>query len=204
MTPQKEDLAELLAQEEELTFESFSNEMAISLGLLMVESAAKQKLPAAVDITRSGQQLFFAAMPGTSPDNAHWIRRKMTLVNRYQHSSFYIGCLHRSRGTDFYTATGLPQAEYAPNGGCFPILIRNTGIIGKIMLSRWNVSGLSARKAKSAETGGIRLSLRLAGCTHPNHRQSAANRSLVGCGIIILEIESCYSHARIASESHVN
>lgn len=135
ITPQKEDLAELLAQEEELQFESFSNEAAISLGLLMVESAAKLKLPAALDITRSGQQLFFAALPGTSPDNAQWIRRKINLVNRYQHSSFYIGCKYRAKGVSFYDDTGLPQADYAPHGGCFPIIIRNTGMIGSVTVS---------------------------------------------------------------------
>jgi uncharacterized protein (UPF0303 family) len=133
--PQKEDLAELLAQEEELRFDSFSNEAAISLGLLMVETAARMKLPTALDITRSGQQLFFAGLPGTTPDNAHWIARKIRLVNRYQHSSFYVGCQWRAKGKDFYAGTGLSQAEYAPHGGCFPILIRDTGMIGTITVS---------------------------------------------------------------------
>lgn len=135
ITPQKEDLNELLGQEEELVFDSFSNEMAISLGLMMVELAAKLKLPAAVDITRSGQQLFFAALPGTSPDNAHWIRRKINVVNRYQHSSFYVGSSWRAKGTSFEEGTGLPSAEYAAHGGCFPIRIRDTGVVGTVTVS---------------------------------------------------------------------
>lgn len=135
ITPQKEDLDELLAQEEELQFEAFSNEMAISLGLMMIEAAAKDKLPAAIDITRSGQQLFFAGLSGTSPDNAHWIRRKINLVNRFRHSSFYIGSKYRAKGTTFFAATGLPEADYAPNGGCFPIAIRGTGLIGTLTVS---------------------------------------------------------------------
>ena len=162
ITPQKEDLQELLAQEEELQFDMFSNEMAISLGLMMVEAAARDKLPAAIDITRSGQQLFFAGLSGTKPDNAFWIRRKMNLVNRYRHSSFYIGCKYRAEGTDFFTATGLPDAEYAAHGGCFPIQIRGTGFVGTLTVSglpqaedhAFAVQSLRAFKASMSQPRG--------------------------------------------------
>ena len=39
-----------------------------------------------------------AALDGTSPDNDEWIRRKSNVVDRFGHSSFYVGTLCRLQG----------------------------------------------------------------------------------------------------------
>lgn len=80
----------LLRQEQVLQFTKFTNEMAIELGLRLIESAKRDGKAITANITRNGQVLFHHAMSGTSNDNAEWIRRKNNVVNRYGHSSYPI------------------------------------------------------------------------------------------------------------------
>src|SRR5512140_951824 len=79
------------AEEQALVFESFTNDEAIALGLLLVEKGRARRLPIAVDVERCGQRLFHAALPGSAPDNGHWIERKKRLVQRTYRSSYATG-----------------------------------------------------------------------------------------------------------------
>ena len=49
------------------------------------------RLGIAIDIQLQGWPLFYHAMPGTTPDNADWVRRKRNVVYRYFRSSYAIG-----------------------------------------------------------------------------------------------------------------
>ena len=131
----KELLKELERQEKELQFDTFSNEDAVAIGLAIYERAKKENLPITVDITRNGQQLFHLAMPGTSADNDQWIIRKCRLANRFQMSSFRMGTELRSEEHTLESRYELSHYEYAAHGGCFPILIRDTGMVGTITVS---------------------------------------------------------------------
>lgn len=128
-------LATLLRQEETLQFERFTNETAYELGTRMVEAARAEEKAVTIDIRRNGQQLFHVALPGTSADNDAWIQRKNRVVNRFGHSSFYIGRRYASRGTTIGESALLDEARYAPHGGAFPIIIRAVGVVGTITVS---------------------------------------------------------------------
>lgn len=128
-------IKELKQQEQELQFPSFSNEDAVTIGLDLYRMAKERNLPITIDITRNGQQLFHLAMPGTSADNDQWIIRKCRLVNRFQMSSFRMGTELRSEGLSLEERYELSHYEYAAHGGCFPILIKHTGMVGTITVS---------------------------------------------------------------------
>jgi len=100
-------LAELAAEERELQFASFDNDDAWALGLALVDAARERQASVAIDITRNGQQLFHAALPGTAPDNDAWIERKTRVVHRFGHSSLYMGQLCREQGTTLAEKYGL-------------------------------------------------------------------------------------------------
>jgi uncharacterized protein (UPF0303 family) len=128
-------LAELTAQEEELQFSSFTANDAWDLGSALVARARRENLPVAVDITRNRHQLFHAALPGATPDNDSWIRRKTRVVNRFGHSSLYVGESARAGGTTFEEKYGLDPRRYAAHGGAFPILVRSVGPVGVVVVS---------------------------------------------------------------------
>jgi uncharacterized protein (UPF0303 family) len=130
-----EMLEKLLREEEELQFISFNEDTAWQIGSQLVKDTKNKNLPVTIDITRGGQQLFHASRPGASADNDEWIKRKVRLVYRFGHSSYYMGQFLKSRKKSIEEMYLLPESEYAPHGGCFPIIIKGSGIIGTITVS---------------------------------------------------------------------
>jgi len=128
-------LKKLLQQEEEIQFSSFTNEMAFTVGTALLEAAKSKDKPVTIDITRSGQQLFHYAMQGTSLDNDVWIRRKNNVVNRFGHSSFYMGISLQSKGQTIEEKYLISSSEYAAHGGAFPLIIQGVGVVGTITVS---------------------------------------------------------------------
>lgn len=125
----------LLREEDELQFAQFTHDDALHLGLRFVEAAKAGHLPIAIDISRAGHQLFHFATPGSSPDNDAWIQRKVRVVMRFHHSSYYIGQRCLAQGVTFEEKSRLDRDLYAASGGGFPLLLRNTGVIGCIAVS---------------------------------------------------------------------
>ncbi len=128
-------LGQLLQEERELQFEKFNEETAWQLGGGLVEKCAREGLPVTIDIMRGEHQLFHASLRGTSADNDEWVKRKVRLVYRFGHSSFYIGQLLKSKGKSIEEMFLIPESQYAPHGGCFPIIVKGTGMVGAITIS---------------------------------------------------------------------
>jgi uncharacterized protein (UPF0303 family) len=128
-------LAEITEQENKLQFTRFTHQDAWDLGLALVEEARRRTAPLAIDITRGGQQLFHAGLPGSSPDNDSWIVRKGRVVTRFGHSSLYMGQLCRDQGIPFEDKFALPLARIAAYGGAFPLTVREVGVIGFVAVS---------------------------------------------------------------------
>src|SRR6266496_3831414 len=125
-----QDLAGLAAQEQHLIFDGFDHDMAWELGVQMVKAAREASLAVVVSISRGGQRLFHAALPGTSPDNDDWVERKSRVVQRFGHSSLYMGTQARAASSTFEDRTGLDPTRFAAHGGSFPIIVRRVGVIG--------------------------------------------------------------------------
>jgi uncharacterized protein (UPF0303 family) len=128
-------LADLAAEEEELQFTRFTHDDAWELGAALVAAGRRAQAPVAVDITRNRHQLFHAALPGATPDNDSWIRRKTRVVHRFGHSTLYMRQAARERGTTFEEQYGLDPLRYAAHGGGFPILVRGVGLVGVVVVS---------------------------------------------------------------------
>jgi uncharacterized protein (UPF0303 family) len=131
----REILEHLLSEEQTLQFTSFNEDTAWRIGCWLVEYAVQNKLPITIDIRKGEQQLFHASRPGTSADNDEWVVRKVRLVNRMGHSSYYIGQLLKSEGKKIEEKFLLPESQFAPHGGCFPVLVKGTGMVGCITVS---------------------------------------------------------------------
>lgn len=135
MAELKQEIAQREKEELELQFDSFSNEMALEIGILLVEQARTAGKSVAVNVERDGHQLFHHAMTGTAPDNDEWIKRKIRVVHRFGKSSFHVGQLLSQTGTTIKDRSFVDPMEYSAHGGSFPITLRNTGIVGTITVS---------------------------------------------------------------------
>lgn len=128
-------IPELEDQERRLLLDSFTYDDAWTLGNLLVDLARERQAPVAIDITRGGQQLFHAALPGSTPDNDAWIARKRRVVERYHASSYLVGSRFRAKGTTFEDASRLDPDTYAAHGGAFPLAVRGAGVVGTVVVS---------------------------------------------------------------------
>ncbi|MGV9565247.1 heme-degrading domain-containing protein [Streptomyces sp. NPDC003480] len=135
MTTAAPGIPELEAQERRLTLTHFTYDDAWALGTLLVELARARSAPVAIDIRRGGQQLFHAALPGSTPDNDAWIDRKRRVVERYGCSSLLVGTRFRAKGTTFEESSRLDPDVYAAHGGAFPIAVQGAGVIGTVVVS---------------------------------------------------------------------
>ena len=129
------ELEELLQQEEELQFNAFTNTTAWELGSALVDAAQRDRLGVTIDIRRGDQQLFHAALPGTTPNNDAWIESKNRVVRRFGHSSFYVGAKHRLEGTTLAERERVDPTLYADHGGAFPVIVRGVGPVGTVTVS---------------------------------------------------------------------
>ena len=132
-------LAALIARIEgevrELQFPGFSLDDSLNLGLLLVELGKERGLPIAIDITKGGQVLFHAALPGATPDNDHWIRAKQRTAARYEVPSLLVGLRGRLRGGRIEDQGWFDQSRYAAHGGSFPLYVTGVGAVATVTVS---------------------------------------------------------------------
>jgi uncharacterized protein (UPF0303 family) len=159
-----DDLEQVALQERELVLPRFDPEAAWKLGLRLRALAVERGLAIVIDVRRFGQQLFYAALDGTTPDNPEWVRRKINVVARFHRSSYGVGLSLQAKNETLSEKLGLPVADYAAHGGSFPLTVAGAGIVGCV-----TVSGLPQRadhelvvEALCAELGRDYAELRLA------------------------------------------
>lgn len=128
-------IARLEEHEERLTFSRFDNADAWHLGSLLVDLATSRDLPVAIDIRRGTQQLFHAALPGSTADNDSWIVRKVRVVERFGASSYLVGRRLAAKGDVLDATFGVDPADYAAHGGAFPVRVPGVGVVGVVTVS---------------------------------------------------------------------
>lgn len=131
-----EDRIAILRKQEALAqFQNFSEETAFDLGSALYGIARSKRAPVVVNIRTADRALFHAAMPGATPDNDQWVRRKSNVVLRFHQSSLLYGQLLEEKGRTIGAEWGLDPLDYAGHGGSFPIRLKKTGVIAAITVS---------------------------------------------------------------------
>src|SRR5580704_12047582 len=136
-----EDLEKIASQERELRLPRLDAQVAWDLGTRIRTLATERGLSLVIDVRRFGQPLFYSALDGTTADNAEWVRRKSNVVARFHRSSYGMGMTLKVKATTLLERYGLAVADYAADGGSFPLVVENAGIVGSV-----TVSGLQQRE----------------------------------------------------------
>jgi uncharacterized protein (UPF0303 family) len=145
-----DDLEKIRNQESELRLARLDAQVAWELGTRIRSMATERGLTLVIDVRRFGQPLFYAALDGTTPDNVEWVRRKSNVVARFHRSSYAMGMTLKVKGTTLLERYGLPVADYAADGGSFPLIVENAGIVGSA-----TVSGLPQREDHNLVTEAL-------------------------------------------------
>ena len=131
----KDDIALIKEQERALVFSAFDEATAFQLGSAIRERALADRLAIVAEIRTWGRPLFYMALPGTTGDNPHWIRRKANVVQRLMKSTYRV-VLEKSWPEDYFPVRrGLDNMEFVLAGGGFPITVKGAGIIGALCVS---------------------------------------------------------------------
>lgn len=141
MTATTISMETLIGQEETLVFSSFDEDTALEIGERLVEVATDQHAPVVINIRTPDRLLFHAALPGSSPDNDHWARRKSNVTLRFHKSSMRVGEAMRLKGRSIGPEIGLDPLDYASHGGSFPARVAGVGVVAAI-----TVSGLASHE----------------------------------------------------------
>jgi uncharacterized protein (UPF0303 family) len=131
----EDDIKRIIEQEKALVFSSFDEDVAYKIGHGIRAYALQHKLAITAAVQTWGRPLYYMALPGTTGDNAHWMRRKANVVQRLMKSSYRV-VLERSWTEDFFQPRrGLDNSEFVLAGGGFPIAVKGAGIIGAVCVS---------------------------------------------------------------------
>jgi len=125
----------LQIEQDRLHLPGFDYATAWALGAHMQAAAAAQHLPVAIEVTHGETMVFFALMPGATPDNPDWTRRKRAVALRFHQSSLYMRLLCEKHSWDFATRFRLSDGDYAASGGGVPIFVRGVGVVGAAAVS---------------------------------------------------------------------
>jgi len=137
----EKDLKTIARQEDCFQLKHFNAGTAWALGVRLKEMAEARGVAITIEVRLAKETVFFFAMPGTSPSNADWARRKRNTVELLHHSSYRVGLDHALNGGTLESKMGLPMRDYADHGGSFPIAVQGSGCIGAV-----TVSGLPQRE----------------------------------------------------------
>ena len=134
-----DDIQRIKHQEKVLQFTSMSEDEAWVLGGQMRARALEKKLPLVMEIRVGNKPMFYVALPGTTPENPDWVKRKVNTVYRFEACSYRVGLELKQRGMQLDQTRGVDPLQFAAAGGGFPIRI------GGLVVGSVTVSGIPQR-----------------------------------------------------------
>ena len=137
----EQDIERIAEQERRLVLPRFDADDAWALGSELRAAVLASGRFAAIEIRIGGETVFFVAMPGTSPVNGDWARRKRNVVDLLHRSSYRVGRELERDGTTLEAKYGLATRDHASHGGAFPLAVAGVGVVGTV-----TVSGLPQRE----------------------------------------------------------
>lgn len=133
-------IASILQQEFQLQLPHWSKQLAWQLGTLARALAEERGHSVGIEICMAGTPVFTTLMDGTVPGTSRWLRRKAATVALFDRSSYAVWLQLESKGQTLAGRHALPDAEFAADGGGFPLRVANVGLVGSL-----TVSGLDMR-----------------------------------------------------------
>lgn len=131
----EQDIERMAEQEKRLCLPHFHHAVAWDLGTRLKSRSEASGLALTIEVRLARETVFFFAMPGTTPGNADWVRRKRNTVELLQSSSYAVGRSLELEGLTLEQRMGASARDYAVHGGGFPIRVSGMGCVGAVTVS---------------------------------------------------------------------
>ena len=118
-----------------IELDTFTNAIAMDMGIRIVELARSRNQAIAVDISRLNQTVFLYVEDGLPADKHNWLRRKANVAKYFEESSLAVRHTLEKRGMSLEKPFGLDEKDYIAKGGSIPVFVKNAGLIATITVS---------------------------------------------------------------------
>lgn len=125
----------LQKQQEKLIFKKFDESDSWNIGSILRQKAIDHDYAITISITLNKRNLFYYALPNTTPINNLWIKRKENTVYEFFKSSYEMSLYMQLKNDTLAPRYGLNHNDYGAAGGCVPIIIKGVGVVGTIGVS---------------------------------------------------------------------
>lgn len=113
----------------------FSNQLALEMGLKIIDLAKSRNQHIAVEISRINHTVFTYVDDSLPADKHNWIRRKTNIVKQFEESSLSVRNALKDGNMTLSKTFGLDEKDFLANGGSIPIFLKNGGMIAIITVS---------------------------------------------------------------------
>lgn len=121
-------------QEAALTLPAFSHNIAWQIGSLARDLAQQRGLVLGIQVRRAADPVFLTLMDGMVPNALNWLRRKSNTTLLFDRSTYGLN-LHLAAKDQTLARHALSDADYASDGGGFPLRVQHAGTVGTLAIS---------------------------------------------------------------------
>ena len=118
-----------------IELDTFSNSIAMDMGVRIVELARSRNQAIAVEISRLNQSVFLYVEDGLPADKHNWLRRKANVAKYFEESSLAVRHTLEKRAMSLEKPFGLDEKDYIAKGGSIPVFVKNAGLTATITVS---------------------------------------------------------------------
>lgn len=118
-----------------IELDSFSNRIALEMGLTIIDLAKSRNEHIAVEICRLNHTVFIYIDDNLPADKHNWLRRKANVTKQFEESSLSVKNDLKEGNMTLDKTFALDEKDFLAKGGSIPIFVKNAGMIGIITVS---------------------------------------------------------------------
>ncbi len=118
-----------------IELDSFSNRIALEIGLTIIDLAKSRNQHIAVEICRLNHTVFLYVDDSLPADKHNWLRRKANVVKQFEQSSLSVKNDLKEGNMTLDKTFALDEKDFLAKGGSIPIFVKNAGMIATITVS---------------------------------------------------------------------
>lgn len=118
-----------------IELDSFSNKIALEMGLTIIDLAKSRNQHIAVEICRLNHTVFIYVDDNLPTDKHNWLRRKANVAKQFEESSLSVKNDLKQGNMTLDKTFALDEKDFLAKGGSIPIFVKNAGMIATITVS---------------------------------------------------------------------